>query len=286
MTDWLNYLRGVVLARAARLIALAVAALVLNRLLRAVTRRMIARAQAEGAGRRREQQTRTVAGLIYSAGSALVILIAILLALPEFGFDVTPVAAAAGLASLALGFGGQYLVRDVINGFFIVFEDQYVVGDVVRIGDRVGQVEHLTLRRTLLRDQTGALVTIPNGLVGQVSNLSRRPALVWVDVTLAPEENAERALRVLDQILREFAADAAWAPLLSGPPQIMGIEQLSAAGALLRIQAQTAPLRQDDVARDLRRRISARFEQERIRSSPAQRVELVSGAARPTDPAA
>ncbi len=285
MTDWLNYLRGVVLARAARLVALALAVLVVNRLLRAVTRRMIARPHAEAAGGRREQQTRTVAGLIYSAGTGLVIIIAILLALPEFGFDVTPVAAAAGLASLALGFGGQYLVRDVINGFFIVFEDQYVVGDVVRLGDRVGRVEHLTLRRTLLRDQNGALVTIPNGLVGQVSNLSRRPALVWVDVTLAPEESVERALRVLDQTLREFAADAAWAPQLSEPPQILGIEQLSAAGALVRIQAQTAPLRQDDVARELRRRISARFEQERIRSTPAQRVELVAAATRSTEPA-
>jgi moderate conductance mechanosensitive channel len=284
MTDWLNYLRGVVLARAARVTVLAVAALVLNRLLRAVTRRMIARTKEEGASRRREQQTRTVAGLVYSAGTALIIIVVILLALPEFGFNVTPVAAAAGLASLALGFGGQYLVRDVINGFFIVFEDQYVVGDVVRIGDRVGRVEHLTLRRTLLRDQNGALVTIPNGMIGQVSNLGRQPALVWVDVTVASEESAERALRLLDQVLREYAADPAWAPLLNEPPQILGIEQLSAAGTLLRIQAQTAPLRQDDVARELRRRISSRFEQEGIRSSPSQRVEIVPAPPHPMEP--
>ena len=93
----------------------------------------------------------------------MILIGAILTALPEFGFNVTPIAAVAGLASLAFGFGAQHLVRDFINGFFMIIEDQFVVGETVRIGTVIGRVEHLTLRRTVIRDIQGAVVTIPNG---------------------------------------------------------------------------------------------------------------------------
>src|SRR5271169_7171850 len=139
--------------RGIRIAAILLIALVLNRLLRSLTRRLIPAAGAEGLGRIariREQQVKTLASLLYSAGTAIIMVGAILTALPEFGFNVTPVAAAAGLASLAVGFGAQHLVRDVINGFFAIFEDQYIVGETIRVGDTVGRVEHLTLRRTVV----------------------------------------------------------------------------------------------------------------------------------------
>src|SRR4029077_18980506 len=104
---------------------------------------------------------------------ALIAVGAILTALPVFGFNVTPIAAVAGLASLAFGFGAQHLVRDLINGFFIIIEDQFVVGEVVQIGTAIGRVEYVTLRRTVVPDPQGALVTIPNGEITRVSNLSR-----------------------------------------------------------------------------------------------------------------
>src|SRR5579872_2543682 len=162
-------------AHGVRLAAILLIALILNRLLRSLTRRLVPAAGAEGLGRiarMREQHVKTLSGLLYSAGTAVIVVGAVLTALPEFGFNVTPIAAAAGLASLAVGFGGQHLVRDLINGFIII-EDQFVVGEIVRVGATVGRVEHLTLRRTVIRDVQGAVVTIPNGEISQVSNLSR-----------------------------------------------------------------------------------------------------------------
>ncbi len=268
------------LARGLRLAGIVVIAVVLIWLLKTVTRRLVKSADSESPGRvarMREQHTRTMAGLLYSAGVALVVAVAILTALPEFGFNVTPLAAAAGLASLAVGFGAQHLVRDLINGFFTVFEDQYVVGDMVRIGDTVGRVEHLTLRRTVLRDIQGALVTIPNGEIRQVANLSRDWAQLWVDVSVAAEESVDAALATLEKVTAELRADMAWSAALVDGPRVLGVESLAAGGATLRVQARTAPNRRDDVARELRRRIKARFEQQKIHLSGVQRVELVGG---------
>src|SRR5579862_2898392 len=128
-----------------RLATILVIALMLNRVLRTVTRRLIPVATADPVGRvarMREQHVKTLAGILYSAGSAVILAAAVLMALPELGFNVTPIAAVAGLASLAFGFGAQHLVRDLINGFFMIIEDQFVVGETVRIGSVVGRVEH------------------------------------------------------------------------------------------------------------------------------------------------
>jgi len=253
-------------------------ALVLNRILRSVTRRLIPAAGGEGLGRiarMREQHVKTLAGLLYSAGTAIIVIGAILTALPEFGFNVTPIAAAAGLASLAFGFGAQHLVRDLINGFFIIIEDQFVVGEVVRIGAAVGRVEHLTLRRTVVRDVQGAVVTIPNGEISQVANLSRDWGQVFVDISLPPEASSDAALAALERVCSELRADVSWSPVLVDGPRALGVESLGPSGALLRLQLRTVPGRQDDAARELRRRIQNRFEQEHIRWGGVQRVEVM-----------
>ncbi len=268
------------LANGMRLIGIVVIAFVLNRLLKVLTSRLVRRAAAPTrVAQMREQQTRTHAGVLYSAGTALILLLAFLMALPEFGFSITPIAALAGLASLALGFGGQHLVRDLINGFFIVFEDQYVVGDMVRIGDTLGRVEHLTLRRTVLRDPHGAFVTIPNGEIRQAANLSRDWSQLFVDVTVAAEESADAALATLEKVCSEFRSDTTWSPALVDGPRVLGVESLAVSGATLRMQLRTAPNRQDDVGRELRRRIKSRFDQEQISLSGVQRVELVGATA-------
>lgn len=260
-----------------RLGAIFVIALILNRILRVLTRRLIPAAGADGLGRiarMREQHVKTLSGLLYSAGTAIIAVGAILTALPVFGFNVTPLAAAAGLASLAFGFGAQHLVRDLINGFFIIIEDQFVVGESVRIGTVIGRVEHLTLRRTVVRDIQGAVVTIPNGEVTQVSNLSRDWGQVFVDISIPPETSSDAALAALERACAELRTDASWSPVLVDGPRALGVESLGPAGATLRLQLRTVPGRQDDAARELRRRIQNRFEQEHIRWGGVQRVEI------------
>jgi moderate conductance mechanosensitive channel len=264
-------------AHGIRLASILLIALILNRVLRAATSRLIRLADTETtgrAGRMREQHTKTLAGLLYSAGTAVIVTGAFLTALPEFGFNVTPIAAVAGLASLAVGFGAQHLVRDLINGFFTIIADQYVVGDTIRIGTVVGRVEHLTLRRTVVRDMNGALVSIPNGEISQVANLSRDWGQVCVDVFIPADGSADAALAALERVSGELRADASWSPLLVDGPRVLGVESLGPTGATLRLQLRTTPGRQDDAARELRRRIQGCFERERIRWGGVTRIEL------------
>ncbi|HEV3221017.1 MAG TPA: mechanosensitive ion channel family protein [Candidatus Acidoferrales bacterium] len=252
-------------------------AFILTRLLKSVVKRIVYRPAADNAGRAarmREQQMRTVAGILDSAGFAIIATLAILMALREFGYDVTPLAALAGLASLAIGFGAQNLVRDLIAGLFVIIEDQYVVGDVVRIGQATGRVEHVTLRRTVLRDDQGAIVTIPNGQVQQVANLSRDWSQVLLGVTVAPDSPLEAPLALLEHLAAEFRGDGDWAAALVDGPRVLGVDAIGPDGAKIVLQVRTAPTRQDDVARELRRRISAGFEKEGIRTKGVQRVEL------------
>lgn len=268
-TDW-------TVASGTRLAGILLASFLLVRLVRSLSRRMVREATTPTrAAQMREQQMRTLAGILSSVGTAVIIIIAALTALPEFGVNVTPIEAVAGLASFALGFGAQNLIRDWISGILIVVEDQFVIGDLVRIGDTIGRVESLTLRRTVLRDLQGAVVHISNGEIRQAANLSHDWSQLFLDVTLPPEEPVDRALGALDRVAAEFRADAAWSPALVDGPRVLGVEAITLSGSSLRLQVRTAPNRQHDVARELRRRIHARFEQEHIPCGTVQRVELV-----------
>ena len=264
--------------RGIRIVAIVLIALILNRLLRSLTRRLIPASRSEGLGRMarmHEDHVKTLAGLLYSAGTAVIVIGSFLTALPEFGFNVTPLAAAAGLASLAVGFGAQHLVRDLINGFFIIVEDQFVVGEAVRIGTVIGRVEHMTLRRTVVRDFLGAVVSIPNGEIAQVANLSREWGQVFVDVSISQQTSSDVALAALERVCAELRGDASWSPVFVDGPRALGVESLGPAGATLRLQIRTVPGRQDDAARELRRRIQNRFEQDQIRWGGVQRVEII-----------
>jgi small-conductance mechanosensitive channel len=278
MTDHVFKWTEFALGHGTRLLAILLIAIVLLRLLRMLTRRLIAAAETESTARvarMREQHTRTLAGILYSGGTTIIIIVAVLTALPEFGFNVTPVAAAAGLASLSIGFGAQHVVRDFINGFFVVFEDQYVVGDIVRIGDVVGRVEHLTLRRTVVRDPQGALVSIPNGEIAKVGNLSRDWGQLFLDAIVASDQPLDEAIAALESVAGEFRADPSWSPMLLDGPRVLGVESLAPNGTTVRLQVRTAPTRQDDVARELRRRMQIELAARGIQLGGLQRMQLV-----------
>jgi moderate conductance mechanosensitive channel len=271
ITHWLDLTLPYVL----HLLVILVIALVLNRLLRAVTNLVIKQASGQGRpAQLREQQTRTLAGVLYGTASKVVWIGALLTALGEFHFNITPAVTLAGLASLAVGFGAQTLVRDVITGFYIVFEDQYVVGDTVQIADYIGRVEHLTLRRTVIRDARGALVTIANGEIRTVSNLSRDWSQTFVDVSLAPESPIEKTLQALETAAAALRGDPAWSQALVDGPRILGLQNFDRNSSTVRLQVRTAPTRQDEVARELRRRIQVEFQKQGIPLSSVQRIEL------------
>jgi moderate conductance mechanosensitive channel len=275
MTDSLRRWMEFAGTRAVRVVAIVFIAFLIARALRALTDRLIQLAKSQSrVAQMREQQTRTMAALLYSVGIGIIVGVAILTALPEFGFNVSPLEAAAAVASLAFGFGAQHLVKDLINGFFIVFEDQFVIGDLIQTNGETGRVEHLTLRRTVIRNVSGAMVTIPNGLVGQVANLSRDWSQVFVDITVPSEETVGPALTELEKITGEFRNDADWSPALVDGPRVLGIESLSLDGTVIRLQVRTVLNRKEDVARELRRRIKLGFEQSRIQLSQMYNVSV------------
>jgi moderate conductance mechanosensitive channel len=274
-TAWSNFSFANVL----HLAAILVIAVILNRLLRVLTKLVIRPASSQSrAAQSREQQTRTVAGVLYSAGSKIVWVVAILTALTEFGINVTPVAALAGLASLALGFGAQNLIRDIITGFYIVLEDQYVVGDTIQVGETVGRVEHVTLRRTVVRDARGALVSISNGDIRTVGNLSRDWSQAFVDIALAPESPVDKTLLALEAAATELRSDANWSQALVDGPRILGVQNIDRSASTVRLQVRTVPTRQDEVARELRRRIQIEFQKQGIPLSSVQRFEWANPA--------
>jgi small conductance mechanosensitive channel len=259
-------------------------ALILNRLLRVVTNLVIKRAASQTrAAQAREQQTRTLAGILFSAGTKVVWGIALLTAMPEFGINITPIATLAGLASLAIGFGAQNLVRDIITGFYIVLEDQYIVGDTIQVADTIGRVEHVTLRRTVVRDARGALVTIANGDIRTVSNLSRDWSQAFVDISLSPDAPLEQTLRSLESAAAELRADPAWSKTLVDGPRILGVQSFDRNATTVRLQVRTLPNHQDEISRELRRRIHVELQRQGIPVSIVQRFEF-AGASPASEP--
>ena len=223
-----------------RLLVIVVLAVVLIRLLRAVTSRLVQIAKTSARhSQMREEQTRTMADLLHSVGGTVIIIIAVLMAMRILGFDIAPALATAGVPSVALAFGAQSLLKDLINGVFIVFEEQYSIGDTLQVNGETGRVEHITLRRTVLRNLTGAIVSIPNSLIGQVSNLSRDWSQTFVDVTVPADEMVGRALATLDKVAGEFRNDATWSPALVDGPRVLGIESITLDGTVIRMQVRT-----------------------------------------------
>lgn len=275
MTDWLNRWMQTAGPPTLRVGAAILIAIVLVRLLRAFTNRLI---QISKSGTRvaqmREQQTRTVAGMLYSVGTVIISGLAVTDVLAELGFKWGSFLAAAGIAGLVVGVGAQNLIRDIANGFFIVFEDQYVIGDLIQLNGEIGRVEHLTLRRTVIRNASGAIITIPNSLVGQVANLSRDWSQTFVDVGVPSDELVGRALATLEKIAGDFREDQGWSQALVDGPRVLGVESLTLDGTTLRLQVRTALNRKEEVARELRRRIKIGFEQSRIPMTHLHKVTL------------
>jgi small-conductance mechanosensitive channel len=266
------------------LAAIFLIALLINRFLRVMTKLMIKTAATQSRSAQvREQQTRTLATVLYSSGSKVVWFVALLTALEQLQIPIAPALTLAGLASVAIGFGAQNLVRDLISGFYIVLEDQYAIGDTIQVGDTTGRVENLTLRRTVLRDARGALVTIANGEIRTVSNLSRDWSQAFVDISIAPEVSLEKTMHALEAAAAELRGDPSWSQALVDGPRILGVQAFDRTASTVRLQVRTAPTRQDEVSRELRRRIQIEFQRQGIPLSSVHRFELAGASSFPPE---
>ncbi len=211
-----------------------------------------------------EKRARTIGKIITSISLVLVIGVAVMMILSEFGMDITPIITGAGIAGLAVGFGAQNLVRDIISGFFLILEDQVRIGDVVKINDTAGLVEAIRLRTLVLRDLHGTVHTFPNGEIRQVSNMTKEWSRYVIDVGVAYKEDVDYVMQVLREIGEELARDETYGPLILEPLEVLGVDDFGESQVTIKAMIKTLPLKQWTVGRELRRRIKKTFDEKGI----------------------
>ncbi len=188
--------------------------------------------------------------------------VGLMIAVAAIGISINPgVLTFAGIAGVGVSLASQNLIKDVINGFLILLEDQYGVGDVVMIGEMSGLVENMNLRITQLRSSQGHLITIPNSSISVVQNLSKEWSRVDLNISVAYESDIDQALAVIDRVAQTLSTDPVWRELILEKPQLLGVENLDYAGATVRLWIKTQPLKQWEVAREYRRRLKLAFDQ-------------------------
>lgn len=207
-----------------------------------------------------EKRANTIVGIIRRAAVTLIWSVALVMALREIGFDVTPILAGAGVVGLAVGFGAQNLVRDVISGFFMLVENQIRINDVVVINGTGGLVEEINLRTTVLRSQDGGVHVFPNGTINTLSNLTREFSYYIFDLSVAYKEDTDRVIDVLREIGDEMRQEPQYAALIVEPLEVLGVDRFTDSAVMIRARIKTQPIRQWVVGREMNRRIKKRFQ--------------------------
>ncbi len=251
-----------------RVISIAVVALVLffvsRPVIRSIMKQLINRRMAGDDETEIQKRTVTLSSILVKIAGIVILVIAIIMILPEFGVDIAALIAAIGVGGLALAFAAQNLVRDYISGFFIILEDQYRVGDVVSIAGVSGGVEEIGLRRTIIRDVDGNVHSVPNGKVELSTNMTKKFSRVNLDISVGYGEKLERVMETINLVCNEMAEDPKWKPDLISAPRVIRVNNLGESGIDIKVMGDTKPSRQWDVMGELRLRIKNTFDAEGI----------------------
>jgi small conductance mechanosensitive channel len=221
---------------------------------------------------RHQQRAKAMGSLLKSIATGVVFAMAVVMMLSEIGINIAPLIASAGVVGLALGFGAQSLVKDFLSGIFMIFEDQYGVGDVIDAGEAVGTVEAVSLRVTRIRDINGTVWYVRNGEILRIGNMSQNWAQTVLDIQVAYSEDLHRVRQILTDVAHDMWEDEDYKGKIIEEPEVWGIQSLDPDGITVRVVLKTAPLEQWGVAREMRERIKARFDYEGIEIPFPQRV--------------
>ena len=206
----------------------------------------------------------TLNSVIITALQAVIIIVTFFMILGELSIEIGPLLAGAGVVGIALGFGAQSLVKDIISGLFVIMENQYRKGDVIKIADVSGVVEEINLRRTILRDADGVYHVVPNGQIAVASNYTKQLSKVNLDISVAYETDLDKAMAVVNRVGKELAEDPQWMPFILTPPKALRINKLGDSGIDIKIVCDTRPSKQWDIAGELRLRLKKAFDKEGI----------------------
>jgi small conductance mechanosensitive channel len=258
-----------------KIVLIILLAFILNRVLQRVIVRAVrasVKADENTSPEAEKKREDTLIRIFSGALNTVVVIIAIMMILQEIGVEVGPLIAGAGIVGLAVGFGGQYLIRDIITGVFLMLENQYRIGDVVTIEGFSGAVQDISLRKTTLRDLDGTVHHIPHGSITKVSNRSKDFARVNLDMGVGYGTDIRRLEEVINKTGNELAADPAFAESIISPPQFVRINDFADSAIVVKVLGDTKPLKQWEVAGELRKRLKEAFDREGIEIPFPQRV--------------
>ncbi|HJX03306.1 MAG TPA: mechanosensitive ion channel family protein [Dehalococcoidia bacterium] len=210
------------------------------------------------------QRLRTLGSVTINTGAVVIGIIALFTILGEMGIEIGPALAGVGIAGIAIGFGAQSLVKDFLAGLFILLENQYSVGDVVRIADVVGIVEEISLRRTVLRDLDGVVHVIPNGEIKVASNFTKEWSRVNMNISVSYDADLEHVIGTINRVGVELAQDAAWSEKILKAPQVLRVDKFGDSGIEIKLIGDTKPLCQWEIMGELRLRLKKAFDAEGI----------------------
>jgi len=225
---------------------------------------MSARGRGKKAREDLARRVQTLSNSLTTLGRIVIGIAAVFMILTEVGVDVTPLLATAGVVGIAIGLGAQGLIKDLFAGLFILTEDQYNKGDVVKVAGIAGLVEDVTLKRTVLRDLDGIVHSIPNGVITTASNYTKQYSRLHLDVPVAYGEDLDHCIDVINRVGQEMAKDPAWAPKIRSAPRSLGVNKFGDSGIDIKVLGDTKAMMQWEVTREFRLRIKKAFDQEGI----------------------
>jgi small-conductance mechanosensitive channel len=274
LMDILGLLKIWAYAHLPKIVLIVIGAWIVARATRLAGRRIIEYTQDDDPATKteREKRAETLVHIVRNAIKVFIYVVASFMILKEIGVDIAPLLAGVGIAGLAIGFGAQTLVKDFLTGFFILMENQYRVGDVVKIGDHAGLVEKIKLRTTTLRDLQGVVHIIPNGEVQSVNNMTHEWSRAVLDIGVAYKEDVDKVIAVLERVGKELRQEEAYGQIMVEDPQILGVDNFGDSQVTIKMITKTCPLKQWQVARELRRRIKYAFDREGIEIPFPQRT--------------
>lgn len=282
LNSWYEDIYVLVHDKLPKILVTVILAFVFIRILNLVSRRLARINQANlVTSAVRVQQLRTISSIIRSIGLTAIVFFAVVAILYDLGIHVEPLLASAGIAGLAVGFGAQTLVHDVLNGFFILVENWFDVGDVIKIGAFQGTVETLTLRRTVLRDADGSVHVIPNSTITAVTNTTRDWTLISMRVAVDYQENSDKVIALLQQLGAELRNDKAFTDSIVADTQVPGIDKVNGSEVEYLMLVKTRPGQQYAISRELRRRIKDSFERNSIKPAGQNRFYVLNSSSPP-----
>ncbi|HUU68213.1 MAG TPA: mechanosensitive ion channel family protein [Planctomycetota bacterium] len=273
-----------IVAAGLRIVLIIALAIVAYRVIKFVIDRFAARLADRTKDEELKKREATLAKVVSHLVLAVILVVTVITLLGQLGVEVGPVLAAVGVAGLAIGFGAQALVKDVITGFFVLLENQAREGDVISAGGVAGVVESINLRMIVLRDLNGNVHYIPHSQIGVLTNMTKEYSRLVVDVGVAYKEDVDEVMQILKQVGDELAGDEQFKDNITGPYEIMGVEKFADSAVVIRTRITTKPIQQWGVARELRRRIKKTLDARNI-EIPFPHITMYMGEPKQGEPA-